>query len=82
MTALFAKPQMATALATPPPSPMDSGAADEERLARERETIAAQKTAGRRSTIVGGMAIAEADQMGRGLMRSKARMGVAREFGD
>lgn len=60
---------------TPPPvSPTDDSAAEEARLAAERDAVLAQKTAGRRSTAVGGQKLAEDDQMARGLEKMNARV--------
>lgn len=40
----------------------------------ERDAVLAQKTAGRRSTIVGGGEMAQEDQMARGLQKMNARV--------
>ena len=60
---------------TPPPpvAPVDD-TAEKARLAAERDAVLAQKTAGRRSTIVAGQKIAEEDQMSRGLEKMNARV--------
>jgi hypothetical protein len=81
MTSLFSKPQIAMP-SSPGVSPGASEEAERQRLAREQETVAASKDRGRRSTIVGGMAIAEEEQRGRGLLKAKQRLGMASEFGD
>lgn len=53
-----------------PASPVDNGAAEQERLRAESEAIAAAKSRGRASTIVGGMAIAQTDQNSRAAART------------
>lgn len=57
-----------------PVAPTDDGAAEAARLQAERDAALAQKTAGRRSTIVGGGLEAEKDQMSRGLEKMNARV--------
>lgn len=57
------------------PLPADNSAAEEKmRLDAERTAVAESKIGGRRSTIVGGAAIAADEQYGRGLLSQKRRM--------
>lgn len=51
-----------------PVAPTDNGAAEQERLRAESEAVAAAKSRGRLSTIVGGMQLAQDDRQ----QRSKA----------
>lgn len=63
---------------TPAPVPMSPSAAENEaaraeRLNKERAAIAESKLGGRRSTMVGGMQIAEDEQQARGKKRLASR---------
>ena len=56
-----------------PASPNSDAEAQRRRQEAEREAVVERASAGRRSTIVGGMAIAQGDQQGRGLLASQRR---------
>lgn len=57
----------------PPEDPSVSAAAEEARVNASNAAIAAQKSAGRASTIVAGMKIAADDQYARGALAQKKR---------
>ncbi len=61
-----------------PESPGDSAEAEQQRLEAERAAIAQQRSAGRRSTIVAGMGIAEEDSL---LAKSAKKRSAARALG-
>jgi hypothetical protein len=67
-------PRMPAAQPPPPAPTADNAAAEAARVGAERDAAIAQRTAGRRSTIVAGQKIAEEDQMARGLEKMNARV--------
>ena len=62
-----------------PVNPVDDTAAQAKRQEAERAAIAESKARGRASTIVAGGEMAAEDQMGRGLLKSKARRAASSE---
>lgn len=63
-----------------PAVPATDPAAEQARLDAEEAALADSKSRGRRSTIVGGMEIADTEQQGRGLLKSRQRA-AATELG-
>ncbi len=63
-----------------PASPVDDGGAQVKRQEAERAAIADSKARGRASTIVAGGEMAAEEQMGRGLLKSKARRAASSEM--
>jgi hypothetical protein len=64
-----------------PINPMDDTEAVRKRQEAETAALADSKARGRASTVVAGRAIAEEEQRGRGLLKSKQRSAVASELG-
>lgn len=65
MTFLFSQPSAPTP-PPPPPSPMNDPEATRQRAAAEEAAVRERASAGRRSTIVGGMKLAADEQYARG----------------
>ena len=63
------------------PTAPDNTEAERQRADAERAAVAESKAAGRRSTIVAGMAIAEDEQAERGALAKKKRSAAAQELG-
>jgi hypothetical protein len=80
MSSLFGKPS-APVPQQVPVNPADNAAAAKARDDATAAAVADSKARGRASTVVAGRAIAEEEQRGRGLLKSKQRSAVASELG-
>lgn len=72
----FLQPQFGGGGATPAPvpvAPTSDPQAEAKRMQAERDAIEQQRLAGRRSTVVGGMALAEDEQLATGEAAAKRR---------
>ena len=63
-----------------PVNPTNDAAEQAKRLEAERAAIADSKARGRASTVVAGGEMAAEDQMGRGMLKSKARRAASAEM--